>query len=193
MSEEGKNENENGQEEGSMNNYDDNAYMFGDDPSANNSDDQNELKEQNKMDYINYKDDYENEEINNIEKHEAYMNDYDEKELKDKIDNNKNEISPNIRPEENINIDQNDNQMTAEKNIENSEKKIPQKIQNNTKENNQIKENESKKINQNEEYEENEGGEEEEIENDIEEILNNCNNVNDMINKEDVDKINQDK
>ena len=165
MSEEEQIENENGQEEGSMNIYDDNAYMFGDDPSANNSDDQNELKEQNKMDYINYKDDYENEEINNIENHEAYMNDYDEKELKDKIDNNKNEISPNIRPEENINIDQNDNQMTAEKNIENSEKKIPQKIQNNTKENNQIKENESKKINQNEEYEENEGGEEEEIEN----------------------------
>ena len=31
------------------------------------------------------------------------------------------------------------------------------------------------------------------LKNDIEEILNNCNNVNDMINKEDVDKINQDK
>ena len=165
MSEEEKIENENGQEEGSMNIYDDNAYMFGEDPSANNSEDQNELKDQNKMDYINYKDDYENEEMNNLESNEAYPKDY-EKEPKEKIENNENEISPDIKQKENnnINLNQISNQLSLEKNINKEENKIPQNIQNNANENNQ-KENETKNMNQNEEYEENEVGEEEEIEN----------------------------
>ena len=69
MSEEGKNENENGQEEGSMNIYDDNAYMFGDDPSGNNS--ENEYQDFNKMDIFNKKHESENEEeANNIENKE---------------------------------------------------------------------------------------------------------------------------
>ena len=168
MSEEEKIENENGQEEGSVNIYDDNAYIFGEDPSANNSDDQNELKETNKMDYINYKDDYENEEINNMESHEAYMKDY-EKESKEKIKNNENEISPDTKDKQNININinQDSNQISLGKNIKNEENKLAQKIQNDTNENNKIKENELKKMKQNEEYEENEvgEGEEEEIEN----------------------------
>ena len=168
MSEEEKIENENGQEEGSVNIYDDNAYIFGEDPSANNSDDQNELKETNKMDYINYKDDYENEEINNMESHEAYMKDY-EKESKEKIKNNENDISPDTKDKQNININinQDSNQISLGKNIKNEENKLAQKIQNDTNENNKIKENELKKMKQNEEYEENEvgEGEEEEIEN----------------------------
>ena len=35
-------ENENGQDEGSINVFEDNAYMFGDEPSDNNLEEQNE-------------------------------------------------------------------------------------------------------------------------------------------------------
>ena len=171
MEEEGKNENDNGQEEGSVNIYDDNAYMFGDEPSENNSEDknENEMKDMNKGDYVNYTDEYENEGINNMESKESYNN-YYKKELKNSsnIKNNDKEVL-NINPKENIkNI--NINQISKDENIDISNNKIPQKIQiqtNNlntnisseipTKDNN-IKKTEN--LNQQEEYEENEAGEE---------------------------------
>ena len=181
MSEEGKNENENendnGQNEGSVNIYDDNAYMFGDEPSENNSEEKNEMKDINKLDYINYTDEYENEGINNLESKESYKN-YD-KELKNintKI--NTQEIIPNLNQKENINLKP--NQIPKEENINNSQNKIPQniQIQSNNPDNinlldeNQLDENNLKNlgntenINTNEEYEEKEIGEEgEEAEN----------------------------
>jgi hypothetical protein len=163
MSEEGKNENENGQEEGSMNIYDDNAYMFGDDPSGNNS--ENEFQDFNKVDIFNKKQESENEEeANNIENNELYMKNY-EKELKN--------TKSKINEKDNI---QNQN-IPKEENIENTEKKIQQTIQiqenninkeikNISNENNEKKENELNNNiqNLNEEYEENEIGEENEEE-----------------------------
>ena len=171
MEEEGKNENDNGQEEGSVNIYDDNAYMFGDEPSENNSEDknENEIKDMNKGDYVNYTDEYENEGINNMESKESYNN-YYKKELQNNsnIKNNDKEVL-NINSKENIkNI--NINQISKDENIDISNNKIPQKIQiqtNNlntnisseipTKDNNLKK---TENLNQQEEYEENEAGEE---------------------------------
>ena len=165
MSEEGKNENENGQDDGSVNIYDDNAYMFGDEPSE----EQNEIKGTNKEEYVNYAEEIENDGIKNMENKESYLK-YYEKEIKDSNSKNNNkENLGNLNPKENTNL--NMNQITkGENNNENLENKIPQKIQieqiniNNSKEE-EIKENELKKMinvnqNQNEEYEENEVGEE---------------------------------
>ena len=166
MSEEGKNENENGQEEGSMNIYDDNAYMFGDDPSGNNS--ENEYQDFNKMDIFNKKHESENEEeANNIENKELYMQNY-EKELQNiKSKNNEQDNLPTLNQNQNV---------SKEENIENPENKIQKTIQiqtnninkvitNNSNEKKETKENELKKIqNQNEEFEENEVAEENEEE-----------------------------
>ena len=43
-------ENENGQDEGSINVFEDNAYMFGDEPSDNNLEEQNELNDEEQVD-----------------------------------------------------------------------------------------------------------------------------------------------
>ena len=45
MSDNEKNEEDNGQDEGSINVFEDNAYMFGEDPSGNNLEEQNEIKQ----------------------------------------------------------------------------------------------------------------------------------------------------
>ena len=169
MDEEGKNENDNGQEEGSVNIYDDNAYMFGDEPSENNSDDKNEIKDMNKGDYINYTDEYENEGINNMESKESYKN-YYKKELQTSS-NKKTNDKEILQNKENIkNINLNINQISKEENIDISNNKMPQKIQIqtnnlNTNMSSEIptKDNKIQKIeniNQQEEYEENEAGEE---------------------------------
>ena len=164
MSEEGKNENENdnGQNEGSVNIYDDNAYMFGDEPSENNSEEKNEMEDQNKLDYINYNEEFEN------ESKELYKN-YD----KEFVNNNS-----NINTQENIqnsnkkdNINSKINITPKEENINNSEKNAPQKIQIQTNTKKDIKDLNKKElddknlknienINSNEEYEEKEIGEE---------------------------------
>ena len=169
MDEDGKNENDNGQEEGSVNIYDDNAYMFGDEPSENNSDDKNEIKDMNKGDYINYTDEYENEGINNMESKESYKN-YYKKELQTSS-NKKTNDKEILQNKENIkNINLNINQISKEENIDISNNKMPQKIQIqtnnlNTNMSSEIptKDNKIQKIeniNQQEEYEENEAGEE---------------------------------
>ena len=173
MDEEGKNENDNGQEEGSVNIYDDNAYMFGDEPSENNSEDKNEIKDTNKGDYINYTDEYENEGINNMESKESYQN-YYKKEIQNSSNKKTNdkEILENINPKDNIeNINLNVNQISKESLSNN---KMPQKIQIQTNNNNRnkpieipTKDNNIKKtenLNQQEDYEENEAGEEAEEE-----------------------------
>ena len=69
MSDNEKNEEDNGQDEGSINVFEDNAYMFGDDPSGNNLEEQNEINDenQNSTKEKENKDEYgnnENEEIN---------------------------------------------------------------------------------------------------------------------------------
>ena len=177
MSEEGKNENENGQDEGSMNIYDDNAYMFGDDPSGNNSEEQNEINDDNQLtqQHMDKEEiENENEEINNMESKESYTN-YYHKELDQ---NNQENIAKEIMTKINKNEKENINAMSNEENAENS--KTPQKIQIentgeindnlNKKDNNELNLVSSKKdqelkqmenfYNQNEEYEENDPGEE---------------------------------
>ena len=74
MSDNEKNVDENGQDEGSINVFDDNAYMFGDDPSENNLEEQNEINDDNQVNQkemeINSKEEFdhnENDEINNME------------------------------------------------------------------------------------------------------------------------------
>ena len=152
-------ENENGQlDDGSVNIYDDNAYMFGDEPSGNNSEEHNELKDINQNNYINTTEE-DNEGINNSENKESCKK-YIEKELQNNNSkNNDQEISKDLIQNEKMNVNIN--------NLPKEENKIQQKItieQNNTDEN-EIKESEINKMenmNQNYEYEENEVGEEEE-------------------------------
>ena len=94
------NENENGQDEGSMNIYDDNAYMFGDEPSGNNSEEQNEIHDDNDNEnQINQqnieKDEFENEndEINNMESKElSYMKYYEKEKQKNKLINSEDNV-----------------------------------------------------------------------------------------------------
>ena len=181
MSEEGKNENENenGQDEGSMNIYDDNAYMFGDDPSGNNSEEQNEINDDNQLthpqaDKDEIETENENEEMINIESKESYTN-YYQKELDNK---NQEKIAQEIMAKINKKEKENKNSISNEENLENT--KTPQKIQiekNNKLNDNSIK-NDNNELNipsakkdqelkqmenyynQNEEYEENDPGEE---------------------------------
>ena len=197
MSDNEKNEEENGQDEGSINVFDDNAYMFGDDPSGNNLEEQNEInddnnEEQKDIQNINKEeyDNNDNDEINNMESKDS-LRKYLEQQMKhEQIQNNDN----------NLNINENSikNKLTT------NEENISQKIQNsksdkneiknmninttNSKEKNTTKENDDMDIhnnnnaNQNEEFEgdeqeqeqeqENYGpGEEEEIENGEEEDM----------------------
>ena len=127
MSEEGKNENENdnGQNEGSVNIYDDNAYMFGEEPSENNSEEKNEMKEINKLDYINYNEEFENEGINAMESKELYK-DYDKELDNNNSKNNHQEIEQNSIQKENINSKMNN--ISKGENINNSEKKYRKKL-----------------------------------------------------------------
>ena len=197
MSDNEKNEEEKGQDEGSINVFDDNAYMFGDDPSGNNLEEQNEInddnnEEQKDIQNINKEeyDNNDNDEINNMESKDS-LRKYLEQQMKhEQIQNNDN----------NLNINENSikNKLTT------NEENISQKIQNsksdkneiknmninttNSKEKNTTKENDDMDIhnnnnaNQNEEFEgdeqeqeqeqENYGpGEEEEIENGEEEDM----------------------
>ena len=136
MSEEGKNENENenGQDDGSMNIYDDNAYMFGDDPSGNNSEEQNDIHDDNQNTQHNaekeeFENDNENDEINNMESKELSYMKYYEKELqKNKSQNNEDELIDNINQNQNNNNNKNKKEEN-DNNIDNIENKIPQKIQ----------------------------------------------------------------
>jgi hypothetical protein len=196
MSDNEKNEEENGQDEGSINVFDDNAYMFGDDPSGNNLEEQNEInddnnEEQKDIQNINKEeyDNHDNDEINNMESKDS-LRKYLEQQMKhEQIQNTDN----------NLNINENSikNKLTT------NEENISQKIQNsksdkneiknmninttNSKEKNTTKENDdmdihNNNVNQNEEFEgdeqeqeqeqENYGpGEEEEIENGEEEDM----------------------
>ena len=178
MSDNEKNVDENGQDEGSINVFDDNAYMFGDDPSGNNLEEQNEINDENPINQKeienNDKEEYdnnENEEINNMESKDS-LRKYLEQQMKhDQIQNNDN----------NINVNQN----SIKNKLSTNEENISKKIQNSKDENeiNVTKKSEKnmqnmqdiqKELlnnNQNEEFEgeeqeqENYPGEEEEVEN----------------------------
>ena len=178
MSDNEKNEDDNGQDEGSINVFDDNAYMFGDDPSGNNLEEQNEINDENAINQKeienNDKEEYdnnENEEINNMESKDS-LRKYLEQQMKhDQIQNNDN----------NINVNQN----SIKNKLSTNEENISKKIQNSKDENeiNITKKSEKnmqnmqgiqKELlnnNQNEEFEgeeqeqENYPGEEEEVEN----------------------------
>ena len=184
MSDNEKNDDDNGQDEGSINVFDDNAYMFGDDPSGNNLEEQNEINDENQITpkeiENNNKEEYDNndnDEINNMEskdslrkyleqqmKHEQIKNNdnnknINENSLKNKMPINEENISQKIQ---NLKGDNDININISKK----SEKKEEKEIDNNINNINNI---------QNEEYEgeeqENYGGEEEEVENgEIEDI-----------------------
>ena len=175
MSDNEKNEDDNGQDEGSINVFDDNAYMFGDDPSGNNLEEQNEINDENPINQKeienNDKEEYDNnlnEEINNMESKDSLRKYLEQQMQHDQIQNNDN----------NININENNikNKLTP------NEENISKKIQNSKDENNindiNITKKSEKNIqkellnnNQNEEFEgeeqeqENYVGEEEEVEN----------------------------
>ena len=177
MSDNEKNEDDNGQDEGSINVFDDNAYMFGDDPSGNNLEEQNEINDENPINQKeienNDKEEYDNnlnEEINNMESKDSLRKYLEQQMQHEQIQNNDN----------NININENSikNKLTP------NEENISQKIQNSKKENDindiNITKKSEKNIQkellnnnqqQNEEYEgeeqeqENYVGEEEEVEN----------------------------
>ena len=177
MSDNEKNEDDNGQDEGSINVFDDNAYMFGDDPSGNNLEEQNEINDENPINQKeienNDKEEYDNnlnEEINNMESKDSLRKYLEQQMQHDQIQNNDN----------NININENSikNKLTT------NEENISQKIQNSKNENDindvgvtkKSEKNIQKELlnnnqQQNEEYEgeeqeqENYVGEEEEVEN----------------------------
>ena len=178
MSDNEKNEDQNGQEEGSINVFDDNAYMFGDDPSGNNLEEQNEINDDNQIEQkelennnkeIFENNENENDEINNMESKDS-LRKYLEQQMKyDQIQSNDNKI--------------NNNENSLPNKLSQNEENISKKIQNSKGENDikTKKENpppdthmdgEILNPNQNEQNEEFEGeeqenyaGEEEEVEN----------------------------
>ena len=196
MSDNEKNEEENGQEEGSINVFDDNAYMFGDDPSGNNLEEQNEINDDNNE---------EQKDIQNINKEEYDNNDNDEINNMESKDSLRKYLEQQMKHEQIQNTDNNlnINENSIKNKLTTNEENISQKIQNsksdkneiknmninttNSKEKNTTKENDDMDIhnnnaNQNEEFEgdeqeqeqeqENYGpGEEEEIENGEEEDM----------------------
>ena len=169
MSEEGKNDSEKDDE--NVNIYDDNAYLFGDDLSENNSENKKEIKGINNEDNVNYTKEIENEGLIDVNNKEIYINNNQrELEINNSKNNNK-EILAILNQEENINKNENFIQKSKEDN-ENLNDKIlirnqigqnNENIDNYNK--NESKENEFKKtdnINQNEEYEIGQEGAEEE-------------------------------
>ena len=172
MSNNEKNEDDNGQDEGSINVFDDNAYMFGDEPSGNNLEEQNEVNDENPINHKEIEnntkeedDNNENEEINNMESKDS-LRKYLEQQMKQEPIQNK---------DDNVNINENSIKNKLSTNEENSSKKIQNsKNENdiNMEKQNEINiQNELINNNQNEEFEgeeqehENYAGEEEEVEN----------------------------
>ena len=175
MSDNEKNEEDNGQDEGSINVFEDNAYMFGDDPSGNNLEEQNEINDenQNSTKEKENKDEYgnnENEEINNLESKDS-LRKYLEQQMKheqmqnnnDNIDINKNSINNKLSTnEENISKKIQNSKGENDINIsKKSEKRLEKELINNNNNNNLNDEYEGEEQEQGEEY----VGEEEEIEN----------------------------
>ena len=176
MSDNEKNEEDNGQDEGSINVFEDNAYMFGDDPSGNNLEEQNEINDenQNSTKEKENKDEYgnnENEEINNLESKDS-LRKYLEQQMKheqmqnnnDNIDINKNSINNKLSTnEENISKKIQNSKGENDINIsKKSEKRLEKELINNNNNNNNLNdEYEGEEQEQGEEY----VGEEEEIEN----------------------------
>ena len=140
--EEGQKENEIEQEEGSMNIYDDNAYMLGEEQSENNS------EEQKQVDYTDNKGNI------NLEKVKTDSNKKEiSKEQSNELIDNKVKILNKLKGEENNQINSEINPGNLNNNINNIDNPINEK---NTNDNMDINEH----GNPNEEYEENEGGEE---------------------------------
>ena len=177
MSDNEKNEDDNGQDEGSINVFDDNAYMFGDDPSGNNLEEQNEINDENPINQKeienNDKEEYDNnlnEEINNMESKDSLRKYLEQQMQHDQIQNNdnnininensiKNKLSPN---EENISQkiqnSKNENDINDVGVTKKSEKNIQKELLNNNQQQNEEYEGE-------EQEQENYVGEEEEVEN----------------------------
>ena len=177
MSDNEKNEDDNGQDEGSINVFDDNAYMFGDDPSGNNLEEQNEINDENPINQKeienNDKEEYDNnlnEEINNMESKDSLRKYLEQQMQHDQIQNNdnnininensiKNKLTPN---EENISQkiqnSKNENDINDVGVTKKSEKNIQKELLNNNQQQNEEFEGE-------EQEQENYVGEEEEVEN----------------------------
>ena len=95
MSDNEKNVDENGQDEGSINVFDDNAYMFGDDPSENNLEEQNEINDDNQVNQKdienNSKEEFdhnENDEINNMESKDSLRKYLEQQMKQEQLQNN---------------------------------------------------------------------------------------------------------
>ena len=121
MSDNEKNVDENGQDEGSINVFDDNAYMFGDDPSENNLEEQNEINDDNQVNQkemeINSKEEFdhnENDEINNMDSKDSLRKYLEQQMKQEQIQNNDN----------NLNINENSIKNKLSTNEENISKKI---------------------------------------------------------------------
>ena len=196
MSDNEKNVDENGQEEGSINVFDDNAYMFGDDPSENNLEEQNEINDDNQVNQKdienNSKEEFEhneNEEINNMESKDSLRKYLDQQMKQEQIQNNDNNLNIN---ENSIKNKLSTNKEIISKKIQNPEDDNDINLNINTKSNN-TKDTKEKNIQheQNEEYgageeheqeqenNNNNEGEEEEIENgEVEDIEGEIENEN---------------
>ena len=128
MSDNEKNVDENGQDEGSINVFDDNAYMFGDDPSENNLEEQNEINDDNQVNQkemeINSKEEFdhnENDEINNMESKDSLRKYLEQQMKQEQIQNN----------DTNLNINENSTKNKLSTNEENISKKIQTSNNNN--------------------------------------------------------------
>ena len=157
MSDNEKNVDENGQEEGSINVFDDNAYMFGDDPSENNLEEQNEINDDNQVNQKdienNSKEEFEhneNEEINNMESKDSLRKYLDQQMKQEQIQNNDNNLNIN---ENSIKNKLSTNKEIISKKIQNPEDDNDINLNINTKSNN-TKDTKEKNIKheQNEEY-----------------------------------------
>ena len=167
---EGNIENENGQEEGSMNILDDNAYMFGDGPSGSNTDEQNEIQDDNQLNKENVEKEKLEKKLMNMKMDEvAKLYEKEMKKNKNQNIDNMNSLKleeNNIKEEKKDNFEKNINQ----KLIVNTDNNFNDKM-NLSKKENEIIQKINKSENQNVEYEgveqDNEMGEEneEEIEN----------------------------
>ena len=128
MSDNEKNVDENGQDEGSINVFDDNAYMFGDDPSENNLEEQNEINDDNQVNQKdienNSKEEFdhnENDEINNMESKDSLRKYLEQQMKQEQLQNN----------DTNLNINENSIKNKLSTNEENISKKIQTSKNNN--------------------------------------------------------------
>ena len=127
-------ENENGQDEGSINVFEDNAYMFGDEPSDNNLEEQNELNDEEQVDEKEEKNENKksnenlnlNEDINNLESKDSLRKYLEQQMNKDQLQNLENNNNNN----DNNNINNDNNKITSNENNNSKKEELKDNIKN---------------------------------------------------------------